>query len=912
MSLTTAANYTFPSHHITEKKVCQPKSKRVGAKTESSPPEVPSKRPTRSRRNTSNLTPSKRSLSPSISESNDKDDAYVDDEDGDKESDDEDFEVEDEPKPKKKKKTGNSPKPKKKRKSAPAAVSSSSTTASNKSYSKKFCKLKKGAKFITMFGVVEVVADDRLPTDCHKSTIDEKIIRGYMKRKGRFHDRETKVRDKIAVGGRSRREELKNIYIESQCTSKSASAAQQKKVWELYCPNITPGAILKDGLSLACKVDSNLGKKVEVFDEEDPRCPKDHYPDRIVECNLIKDERVVFVRKPSEYNFHAKEEEEEDDGDETGQKKTVPMKLFIARRDLTREYGPSMSSFVCSECGKEYSFREGLKYHLSNGVCANATKKAGAKETRDEQIVAIGSKASSDTGSRNTLLTSLHGPIKVRDERKSIDRPPGFGNPHKIKEFKKHKMPPWLVFNDERSSMYPEIYAALEFRRGSQNRNHYNKIKEEDGYIPRSEKHREAKRLRKLRMKDPYSTVTSLYTQLATADDPTSSGGKILTLNQPIGTPAGTSCPARGNRKKKKEPTKKKQSTKKKPNSDLPDLPTEPPTLPPLPTIGNPDAMDIDFGYDGGNDDLIFDACLNPISLGGTSSIDMISAQENFNTETKAPVAAVVAATSSTAATTSATSNNKSNASTSKKKRKKGITINKKKDCVVIDTQVLATECEGGRYPTVNRYYGEHEAQCIVCKKADDTPLIHCDFCKNSVHQLCIDKRMLNKDPQVVIRENEPDDTPMCHDCISTCLFRRSRAENRRLSKWQHELSKAGLGSVPDAAGLAEEVHLNVANQAGNDNEDGPTYKPCPDGGPGGLICCSYCTASYSRFLSNTAKEMEAQSVSRVGQEVSEILELLADAKQRLQGASDVSQSNDNRRGLLDANQSAHSGMSTA
>jgi hypothetical protein len=57
---------------------------------------------------------------------------------------------------------------------------------------------------------------------------------------------------------------------------------------------------------------------------------------------------------------------------------------------------------------------------------------------------------------------------------------------------------------------------------------------------------------------------------------------------------------------------------------------------------------------------------------------------------------------------------------------------------------------------------------------------------------------------------------------------------------------------------------------------------------------------------------MEAQTVSKVGQEVSEILELLEDAKQRLQRASYVSQSNEERRGILDQNQTAHDAASFA
>merc|ERR1712085_175828 len=57
-----------------------------------------------------------------------------------------------------------------------------------------------------------------------------------------------------------------------------------------------------------------------------------------------------------------------------------------------------------------------------------------------------------------------------------------FGNPFKLKAHKLKRMPPWLVFKAQRSSLYPEIYQSLKFRRGSQNRNHFIKVKDSEGY----------------------------------------------------------------------------------------------------------------------------------------------------------------------------------------------------------------------------------------------------------------------------------------------------------------------------------------------------------------------------------------------------------------------------------------------
>ena len=91
---------------------------------------------------------------------------------------------------------------------------------------------------------------------------------------------------------------------------------------------------------------------------------------------------------------------------------------------------------------------------------------------------------------------------------------------------------------------------------------------------------------------------------------------------------------------------------------------------------------------------------------------------------------------------------------------------------------------------------------------------------------------MLRKEPPIVLREAEPHDSQMCHECLTVCLNRRARAETRRLRKWQYELSKAGLQNIPAAAGLTEEVNLKRSGEDDNDDseadqkeEDAPTYK---------------------------------------------------------------------------------------
>jgi hypothetical protein len=66
------------------------------------------------------------------------------------------------------------------------------------------------------------------------------------------------------------------------------------------------------------------------------------------------------------------------------------------------------------------------------------------------------------------------------------------------------------------------------------------------------------------------------------------------------------------------------------------------------------------------------------------------------------------------------------------------------------------------------------------------------------------------------------------------------------------------------------------------DSNEEQYVQRCPQGGPGGMICCETCTANYSEFLSATCRDIEVQTTVRVGEEVTELMEFLVDAKSRL------------------------------
>ena len=911
---------------------------------------------TTTRRKNPKRSPAKKKKKASKNEEGGKD--YKDgEEEGNNESDDNDLDEDD--------KSTTSAKPSKPRRS-----SSNRPSVTSK---EKFLQLKPGAKCITKYGIVEIISDDQLPADHHKSKVTTKEVKAaklMYRQNDRLIARKMKLMEEFAVGSRHRREELKKIYVDSLGPNNNATAndsnvevTTQKNVWQQYCTTITPEQILLDGKSKE-ETRNKPEKKAEFesLNENDPRTPLDFYPDRIVKCKLVKDERQVFdVKAPQKGVSHLQYIERDAVEDNGGA--PLPIILYLARREMTRSYVPEDPNYVCSFCGEaNFKWRTLVKYHIDQGFCTDA--KLRIKEEAEGRIQIVEKEALSGSCSTEEFLSKMHGVLAVKVNVVPFQKREEFGNPCKIKPSKKDKMPPWIVFNDKRSPLYPEMYVTLGFRRGSQNRNFYNKQKLDDDYVSYSERRNERKRGRK-RFSLPGannsfrpSTRASRFSSVKVGDAHPKDRG-ILAETEDV-------------------------------NASLPSLPpidfTHDPMPPPLPPVAGVKhalmpplppvagvthasvsylppvsadtyAMDVDFGSND-NDSDMFDtettaqssSKYNPYSTNRTFSIEKRETSIPYLDLGEGWTKRTIKRLNSSAVDTQYFSpdgwkfrslvdaRNYLSGSENKGKRARGRrkpslaktmmyqpplkTQDQKGEVppppVVIDTQVLASECAAGRYPSINPFSGDHNENCTLCRKPekDDTaPLLECDFCKNSVHQVCLNKAMLRKEPPIVLREAEPHDSQMCHECLTVCLNRRARAETRRLRKWQYELSKAGLQNIPAAAGLTEEVNLKRSGEDDNDDseadqkeEDAPTYKPCPTGGPGGLICCSYCSALYSRLLSNTAKEMEAQSISRKGQEVSEILELLADAKQRLRVATKLSRSNDERRSLMKNNEGAFSG----
>eukprot|EP00804_Cyclotella_cryptica_P026636 CCRYP_019089-RA/>CCRYP_019089-RA protein AED:0.16 eAED:0.16 QI:1468/1/1/1/1/0.8/5/144/860 len=839
-----------------------------------------------------------------------------------------------------------------------------------------FEQLTPGSKHITKYGIVKVIADDRLPSVHHQSKMPRTdAVQRFLDHKHSFTCKQRAVAEIMYTGGRMRREQLKKIYLKSidpehQTTSHSQNQYAQS-IWGMYCHSITPHQILHEAMSWKdANGDPFTGVQADVFDRKDVRVPRDFYPDRIVECVLVNDERR---------RIHSNVDDDEHNTPAPNGAASI-MRLFLARKELVSKYNKSDPCYICSTCRKSFCDIITWKHHVHENLCIvdlnlKQEERSRRLEAREEEMLDREWKS-------KPFLSSMHAVLKPKEG--DIE----FGNPCKIKQHKKHKMPSWIVFNDQHSSMYPELFIALKFKRGSQNRNWAGKKKRSEDYVSSHDARLNRKRREKQLLVNERAPIDSLRQ-----------------IHEYALQQAAKQEAAKNERRKRKLVSKPPPSL---PVDAPPALP--PPSLPvdavaalppPLPVDATPalppplplheimtDVMENSrvqllsaaMGYinkeasegigkttnNNPNDadksrrdnevttspllpscdllpsDKIVEAGLpkkktsrkkkqvkktaqtaneheekpnSSSSLPTLSSTAAVDSDGIFRESVKEPDSQpiIVPITATVPPENASNLTSLDNETCMDGDNEQGVKVfhkRNKPNPVVIDTQVLVAECDAGRYPTITRFDGAHLTECVLCTRTDadeEDPLIECDFCKNSAHQICMCKKMLNKDPPIIMRELEPHDSVMCHDCVAYCLARRTRAESRRVSKWHYELSRVGLAH-PDAAYLTEEVGMsksdeNIASTPDKKQDDLPTYAPCPNRGPGGLICCSHCTAAYSRYLSNAAKEMEAQSIAKVGQEVNDILDLLADARQRLLNATDVNHSNEIRRKLLKKNE---------
>ena len=267
-----------------------------------------------------------------------------------------------------------------------------------------------GSLYITKFGIVKVIADDRLPSIHHKSTRPRKDgITRFERDKLCYLDKQKSVAESMYIGGRKRREALQKIH-------ESGSEFHSTDIWGLYCRSLTTNQILNEKLSWK-DVNGNphRGFEVDSFERPDPRYPKDYYPDRIVECELVPDERV------SKFSG----EDPAQKKDKAGPKVIAPkVHIFLARKELKQLVDMSSPKFICSTCGTSFSLEVERDHHVNESAC---TAELRSKEEERKRSLKSREDQMHVTRDNNlSFLLSMHSVMK--QEVVDVE----FGNPCKV------------------------------------------------------------------------------------------------------------------------------------------------------------------------------------------------------------------------------------------------------------------------------------------------------------------------------------------------------------------------------------------------------------------------------------------------------------------------------------------------
>jgi hypothetical protein len=204
---------------------------------------------------------------------------------------------------------------------------------------KPFYVLLPGETFVTPYGIVEVVKDDRAtPTGVFPPGVKDKT-RAWHSNRAKWQLQHSKLFMAKAIQNRARRTKINHILQNGQVTMRTVFDAyyggDPRMVSHTTWPRYRPP-------------------------NPDPACPETSYPDRIVECLWIPDTRRTF---------HGLEDNEGTMYPETKEGMQSRTRMFLPRRLLTEPYETQTPTYTCLDCGQRFGSQPGQKYHIGNGVC---------------------------------------------------------------------------------------------------------------------------------------------------------------------------------------------------------------------------------------------------------------------------------------------------------------------------------------------------------------------------------------------------------------------------------------------------------------------------------------------------------------------------------------------------------------
>lgn len=292
-----------------------------------------------------------------------------------------------------------------------------------------FPTLDPGQQFVTPFGIVEVVKDDRaVPTAIFPKDIQDQY-RKYQKAKGTDDLREMGRYAKRAGKLRVRRDAINYLYEKGK--------ANRRSIFESYFggdPEHIRSVIKANNALTSGKTATNSkqSSSAEIPSRRtyNPKEPEDSFPDRIVECIWITDQRshVLDIGK----DFVKRDAEQ------------PPKKLFLQRKLLKQPYDKVDSVYYCPDCGRTFTSSQSRKAHCVQKKCIQEARNKEEKREEIQMKIEIAVKTAIQFPEKRKFIKNMKTTSIVNKD----------GNRRKWKKKKKKK----------ETSVYPEVIIAMGFK----------------------------------------------------------------------------------------------------------------------------------------------------------------------------------------------------------------------------------------------------------------------------------------------------------------------------------------------------------------------------------------------------------------------------------------------------------------
>eukprot|EP00934_Nitzschia_sp_Nitz4_P004104 Nitzschia sp. Nitz4//scaffold390_size11914//842//8150//NITZ4_009014-RA/size11914-snap-gene-0.14-mRNA-1//-1//CDS//3329550186//4094//frame0 len=280
-------------------------------------------------------------------------------------------------------------------------------------------RLHAGARFVTSWGVVQVVRDDRETPYTPPPTLSQ-AIKLYNRKRSRLYAMNVRTQNGKVAKLRARRRLINTVYERKEASRPTLFQAYFGRDPCVY------------------EFAENRHERYRAY-PEDPSAEQKQWEERIVECVSVPDERPHQTLTVDGTTV----------SDLVLATPNKPMKLFLQRCQLTQKYNPDQPDYICSDCGRHFQSSARLNHHQRT-YCQDFI--AGDAEKRRQKFQMLEEHALHILTNPNDLLYADARPRTWHmTPGQAVTKIPAWRTPRRIKD-------------KSETALYPEVLLSLGFK----------------------------------------------------------------------------------------------------------------------------------------------------------------------------------------------------------------------------------------------------------------------------------------------------------------------------------------------------------------------------------------------------------------------------------------------------------------